>query len=430
MKTIQVPRRFTLDAWGGTETVVLETSRRLMIGGHDTSILCSQALAREPHAEIAGVPVHRTPYFYPYLGLSAEARQRLDQKGGNLFSFSLLRALLREPGLDLIHAHTGKRLGGIVRTAARLRGIPYVVSLHGGVHDVPEAEARTWTAPTKGKLEWGRALGMAVGSRHVLRDAAAILCVGAEEARLTAALYPQVRVEHLPNGVEPARFASGDGAAFRRRFGLPASAELMTVVGRIDSQKNQLMAVDVLHALAGERPHLHLAIIGPVTSADYRAQIDARVAACGLGDRVRVIEGLPPTGQDLSDAYHASDLFLLPSRHEPFGIVVLEAWAAGVPVVASNRGGLGALVRDGVDGVLADPDDLDAWTTKVRALLDAPHAAAAMAAAGRRRVDAEFTWERITGRLLDIYREAVGRSSARLGPNAATQSWLHGTTGS
>jgi len=420
MKTIQVPRRFTLDAWGGTETVVLETSRRLMTTGHPTSILCSQALANEPRTEIAGVPVHRTPYFYPYLGLSADASLRLDQKGGNLFSFSLLRALLREPGLDLIHAHTGKRLGGIVRTAARMRGIPYVVSLHGGVHDVPEAEARTWTAPTSGTVEWGRALGLAVGSRHVLRDAAAILCVGAEEARLTAARYPNVRVEHLPNGVEPSRFAAGDGAAFRRRYGLDESAELMTVVGRIDGQKNQLLAVNLLHALAVERPRLQLAIIGPVTSADYRQQIAARVADCGLGSRVRVIEGLPPTGRDLADAYHASDLFLLPSRHEPFGIVVLEAWAAGVPVLASNRGGLGALVRDGVDGVLADPDDLHAWTTAVRALLDSPHTTAGMAASGLRRVEAEFTWDRITGRLLEIYREAVGHSSARLGPNAAT----------
>jgi len=415
MKTIQVPRRFTLDAWGGTETVVLETSRRLMTAGHPTSILCSQALANEPRAEIAGVTVRRTPYFYPYLGLSADATRRLDQKGGNLFSFSLLGALLREPGLDLIHAHTGKRLGGIVRTAARLRGIPYVVSLHGGVHDVPEAEARTWTAPTKGKLEWGRALGMAVGSRHVLRDAAAILCVGAEEARLTAALYPRVRVEHLPNGVEPSRFATGDGAAFRRRLGIASSAELMTMVGRIDGQKNQLMAVEVLQALAVERPNLHLAIIGPVTSAEYRTQIDARVAACGLGDRVHVIEGLSPTGRDLADAYHASDLFVLPSRHEPFGIVVLEAWAAGVPVVASNRGGLGALVRDGVDGVLADPDDLSAWATKVRALLDAPHTRAGLANAGRRRVETEFTWERITGRLLQIYRDADGAFSRKGG---------------
>jgi len=415
MKTIQVPRRFTLDAWGGTETVVLETSRRLMAGGHATSILCSQALAPEPHAEISGVPVHRTPYFYPYLGLSTDARQRLDQKGGNLFSFSLLRALLREPNLDLIHAHTGKRLGGIVRTAARMRGIPYVVSLHGGVHDVPAAEARTWTAPTTGTVEWGRALGMAVGSRHVLRDAAAILCVGAEEARLTAAQYPHVRVEHLPNGVEPARFASGDGAAFRRRVGIPASAELMTVVGRIDGQKNQLMAVEVLQALAVERPGLHLAIIGPVTSAEYRTQIGARVAACGLGDRVHVIEGLSPMGRDLTDAYHASDLFVLPSRHEPFGIVVLEAWAAGVPVVTSNRGGLAALVRDGVDGLLADPDDLHAWATKVRTLLDAPQTRATLADGGRRRVDTEFTWDRITARMLQIYREADGAFSRKAG---------------
>ena len=419
MKTIQVPRRFTLDAWGGTETVVLETSKQLMAAGHETAIVCSQALSAASREQIDGVPVTRTPYFYPYLGLSPAARGQLDRKGGNLFSFSLLGALMTAPGVDLLHAHTGKRLGGIVRTAARLRGLPYVVSLHGGVHDVPEAEARTWTEPTSSALEWGRALGWAVGSRHVLADADAIICVGAEEARLTARRYPRTRVEHLPNGVDPARFAGGAGARFRAAHGIAADAELLTVVGRIDEQKNQALALDVLHALSATRPQVHLAIVGPVTSPAYLAHLETRLAARGLGARVHLIQGLAPGSQHLADAYAASDVFLLPSRHEPFGIVVLEAWAAGVPVVASRRGGLAALVTPGRDGVLVDLDDFDGWVRQAGALLDAPHARRALADEGRRRVTSEFTWERITSRLLGIYGDLVGRSSSVMGPNAA-----------
>ena len=124
MKVLQVPRRFTTRAWGGTETVVLETSRRLLASGHDTRIVCPNALDRTAFEDVGGVPVTRHPYFYPYLGLSSDARGQMDRKGGNLFSFSLFRDLMQDPNVDLLHAHTGKRLGGIVRTAARLRGAP------------------------------------------------------------------------------------------------------------------------------------------------------------------------------------------------------------------------------------------------------------------------------------------------------------------
>ena len=86
------------------------------------------------------MPVDRYPHLYPFFGLSADDRAAMDKKGGNLLSLSLLRALIREPDVRLFHAHALKRLGGSVRTAARWRKKPYVVSLHGGIFDVPAAE--------------------------------------------------------------------------------------------------------------------------------------------------------------------------------------------------------------------------------------------------------------------------------------------------
>ena len=145
MNIIHVPRRFTRDSWGGTETVVLETSKHQRRAGHDVRIVTTQALCGTAAEVIEGVPVSRTPHFYPYLGLSSGAREQLDRRAGNLFSFSMLRELHTAPNVDLFHLHTGKRLGGIVRTAARRRNVPYVVSLHGGVYDVPAQEAQSWT---------------------------------------------------------------------------------------------------------------------------------------------------------------------------------------------------------------------------------------------------------------------------------------------
>ncbi|MFY9975498.1 MAG: glycosyltransferase, partial [Chromatiaceae bacterium] len=132
MKIVQIPRRFVTHEWGGTETTILQTSRALQQAGHQVSIFTSLALSDRREEQIQGVPVRRFPYSYPFFGLTADDRRDMDKKGGNLLSLSLLLGLVREPGVDVLHAHTGKRVGGIVRTAARLRGIPYVVTLHGG----------------------------------------------------------------------------------------------------------------------------------------------------------------------------------------------------------------------------------------------------------------------------------------------------------
>ena len=103
MHVIQIPRRFIRSDWGGTETVILETAKRLLMTGHQTMILCPNALADRNREIIEGVPVRRTPYFYPYWGLGRNARKQLDKKGGNLFSFSLMKELNRHYNLDIIH---------------------------------------------------------------------------------------------------------------------------------------------------------------------------------------------------------------------------------------------------------------------------------------------------------------------------------------
>jgi glycosyltransferase involved in cell wall biosynthesis len=169
MNVVQVARRFAVNDWGGTETVILETSKQLLRMGHRTEILCTLATANVKSDNLEGVPVRRVPYFYPFFGLSEEAKRLLDRKGGSPFSFSLHRALMQYPDLDLIHLHTGTRLGAIGRYVAVKRRIPYVVSLHGAVFDVPPEEAATWTAPSKGVIEWGKILGWWVGSRMTRR---------------------------------------------------------------------------------------------------------------------------------------------------------------------------------------------------------------------------------------------------------------------
>lgn len=413
MYVVQVPRRFVRSDWGGTETVILETAKQMIDRGHRTEIFCPNALATNDDESMDGVRVRRFPYFYPYLGLDAAKRDSLDRKGGNLFSFALMRALGRAEGLNVLHLHTGKRLGGIVRKAAMKRGIPYVVTLHGGVHDVPADEAASWTEPTQGAFEWGKALGWWVGARRVLEDASAILCVGEQEQVETAGRFPDRRVEHLPNGVNVARFKTGNGPAFRQRYGIDPEAKVLLAVGRIDPQKNQLLAVRAFAKLLAEQPRAHLVMIGHVTNDGYRQKIEALVQSLDIRVNVTLIPGVDAASNDLVDAYHAADVFVLASIHEPFGIVILEAWASGLPVVASRVGGIRALVDDGVDGALFDSESEGGLLDALRALTTNKDRATSLGEAGRAKATRLYGWDRITDRLLGIYEEVASARALR-----------------
>jgi len=399
-----VTRRFAEDAWGGTETVVLETSKRLQTLGHDTAVFTTTALSPTRTDAIQQVPVHRHPYFYPYLGLSTSARDALDRKAGNLFSFSLARHLARTPA-DVFHLHTGKRLGGIARSAAKAHGTPYVVSLHGGAFDVPAAESASWTAPTKGAFEWGKALGWWVGSRHVLRDAAAVICLSDAERAAVKAKEPGVQTVVLPNGVDTRRFRSGHGAAFRAAHGIRPEAKVVLTMGRIDPQKQQHLAVEAIAQLRAQDVDAHLLLIGPVTDEAYGQALTRTVTERGLSAHVTRIDGLRANDPALVDAYHAADVFLLPSLHEPFGIVALEAWAAGCPVVASRVGGIPGFATHMRNAFLFEPSDVSQAVVGLASVLLHPTLGRTLAEAGRRRAAERYDWTKVTEELVSLYED-------------------------
>ena len=413
---VHVPRRFVAHEWGGTETVILEISRQQQLAGLHPLIITSMALASQREESISGIPVHRYPHSYPFFGLSTADRAAMDKKGGNLLSLSLLRALLRQPDVRLFHAHALKRLGGTVRTAARLRRKPYVVSLHGGIFDVPAAELSDLTKPIEGKFEWGRVFGALLGARKVLDDADHVICVGASEAEKARASLPHDRVSYLPNGVDSARFSSGNGPAFRLAHNIPADAFLLVAIGRIDSQKNQLTLLEAFARFLPSAPNARLLIIGPETQPAYAQLLRDFISSNNLSHAVSILPGLGNDSNSLVDAYHAADVFTLASRHEPFGIVVLEAWCAAKPVVASRIGGLQSLIRDGETGLFFNPSDPDASSqlaAQLSLLHQNPTLRSSLGNAGRAEALAHYDWSRITLRLDSIYQLAEAHAASR-----------------
>ncbi len=207
-------------------------------------------------------------------------------------------------------------------------------------------------------------------------------------------------------GIDAAAFASGDGAPFRREIAVAEGAPLVGMLARYDVWKGHDVFLEAAARLAAARPELRFAMIGGALNAAalphvarYREAILARRQALGLGDRVKVVDHRA----DVKSALHALDVVVMPSRGEPFGMALLEAMAAGKPVVASDSGGPAEIVEDGRSGRLFRTGDAVALAAALGAVLDDAGAARRMGDAGRERVFALFGRERYARAMQEVY---------------------------
>ena len=186
--------------------------------------------------------------------------------------------------------------------------------------------------------------------------------------------WPAARVHHLPN------FADDHaGLVHARPDWLPPGARLVLALGRLHRNK----AFDVLiRALAGV-PDAVLVIAG---EGPERAALEALARQVGVASRVR----MPGWSDDPRALLAAADLLVCPSRHEPLGNVVIEAFSARLPVVAASAAGPVELIDSGEDGILVPPEDVPALASAIGAVLGDAALAARLAAGGRRKFEARF----------------------------------------
>jgi glycosyltransferase involved in cell wall biosynthesis len=400
-----VMRRFVPDKWGGTETVVFNLARELEKNGLNSPIFCTDMFAKSGADKIDGVTVRRFRYCFPWFGLDEEAKMALRLKGGSPLSLSLFFALLFQKDLALIHTHVGRRLGGIARTVARIRNVPYVIHVHGGRHTVPQDQYDHMTAPVKGKTEWGKIFGMIFGSRRVFDDAAAVICVGQSEAD-EMRQRGRKNIHYLPNGVHVQRFASAMPQAFRKEYGLE-DQKFVLCLSRIDFQKNQLLLVKAFAEFREAHPDWKLVFIGSVSDEAYHHKMMDEIARLNLQDSVLIIPGLKPDDPLLPSAYKAAEMFVLPTANEPFGIVILEAWAAGTPVIATRVGGIPGFTIDGENILLSEDNDTAMLTAKMEQLAESPELQRKLRVNGLAEVSAHYDWRAITQRVMNIYEEVL-----------------------
>lgn len=316
-----------------------------------------------------------------------------------------LRAALAAEPWDVVHAH-GSRAAAFARLADARARWRLVYHVH-GVH-VDRAGAGT-----------RRAALVAVERTLRPRTARFVTVCRADAARgARLGLLAPRRTVVVPNGVAlPA--AGAPPGRFRAETGAGPHAPLVLCVGRFHAQKDHATLLDAWPLVVRAHPEAVLALVG---SGELEAQLRARAAASGAGAAVRFVAPRP----DLAGAYADADVFALSSRWEGLPYTVLEAMAAGLPVVATEVDGVPEAVTDGATGLLVRPQDPRALAAALTALLRDPARRLAFGTAGRERVARHFSRDAMVARILAVYEavaagrsEEGGRSRQGVRPEAA-----------
>jgi len=356
---------------GGSLTGIVPLLERLDRTRFAPSLVLFEPKPVAAALEAAGVPVHVLP---PLPAQTAEARggrvgralvRTRDLAGAVLPRARAQAALFRRERPDLVYLANGLTacLDGVV--AATLCGLPMICH-EKGFRRVGPVE------------------------RLLSRRVDACVCMTDEIAEhyRTAGVQAR-RFTTVWDGIDATSFALGGGDAVRRELGVPADAPVVGIVGHLQDWKGQLLVAEAVARARTRVPALRCLVVGGVhrQGTAYAEELRARIARPDLAGHVLL------TGErtDVAACLDAMDVAIHASvRREPFGRVLIEAMAAGRPVIAPREGGPRVIVVDGETGVLVPPRDPAALADAIVALLADPERRAAMGAAGRARVAAAF----------------------------------------
>jgi glycosyltransferase involved in cell wall biosynthesis len=330
-------------------------------------IACTQHPVSTPHQLAPNIRYHAL--HVPKLGW---------MRTGYAGCIRAVRSKVRELRPDLVHGQGTERYCAL---SAVFSARPSVLTLHGNMRAVArQLEARPLS------FHWLQARL----ESFTLPRAGGVVCLSDYTRRQVAALARRTWL--VPNAADPAFFD------LPRR---PTSPPVLLCVGYVCAYKNQLALAEALAPLAARRP-LRLVLVGPHQQGPYSENLRcfaARHPWCELTG--------PLAGELLHARYAEATLLVHPSLEDNCPMVILEAMAAGLPVVASTAGGIPDLVADGETGVLFDPGDAGQMRTKIEALLDQPARQDALAAQALGRARERHHPAQVAARHLQIYREVL-----------------------
>lgn len=409
MRAAHILRKYQPAEWGGTETAVQQLLDGLARQEVRNTVYAPR-LKEPPESDpIAadGHAVKRYKAAVPVMNLEPEQREQLIAIGGNLLSFDLAPRLLLERGLDVIHSHALNRIGGAALTAAKIRKLPFLVTIHGGVLDLPRSVQATLAAPLEGGFEWGRIFGALFRSRAVLKEADAIITCNPREAALQKEKFPEKRVLVQPHGVPVERYKQDFRGRAADAFPIIRGQRMILIAGRIDPVKNQGWVMEQLPRILRKFPDAMLVLAGPCTDELYGKAIRKEIRRLGLDHKVLLTGGLPPGDPRLIGLMQQAAVAAVPSLSETFGLIILEAWAAGAPVISTRTSGAFSIIQENENALLFDLADPETFHQAAASLFENPELGRKLAENGHQLAAREYDTVLLSKRIKSLYDDLI-----------------------
>lgn len=311
-----------------------------------------------------------------------------------------LSTFLEQLQPDIIHTHHPFVLGEVGLNYAKRMGIPLVYTFHTRY----ECYAHYFTPLPTEMVRWA---GKKLVSNYVQQvDLVTTPSESMIELLRRYGIRREIKV--LPNPIDLHIYQTIDRGLIRRRYGLQ-NCRVLLYTGRLGKEKNLELLLKAFTVITRKcREDLRLILVG---SGPEENELHRQARSLGIVDKV-IFTGKVDY-RDIPNYYGSADLFVMPSTTETFGLVVLEALASGVPVVAVNAGGSRDVVISGYNGVLT-PEDPDSFAAAVLELLENEERRMEFAHAARESA-ARYSVENITRELLALYGEALEKKWTKLG---------------
>lgn len=377
--------------------LMVTNTYRPHIGGVANSVYSfSVAFERQGHKVLIICPEYPSRYGDGPPCIRVQALQRF-----NTSDFSLPISLpadlipkVAEFKPDLIHSHHPFLLGDTALRLSSQFDVPLVFTHH------TRYEEYTHYSPVDAPVLRRYVEQLATGYANLCN------CVIAPSGSIASLLHErgvESRIEVVPTGVELGSFASGDGVRFRKAVGIPEHAYVVGHVGRLAPEKNLEFLANSVARFVETRTDAYFLVVGEGPSRKAIQEIFYRA---GISDRLRLVG--ERSGSELVDSYHAMNQFVFASKTETQGMVVAEAFAAALPVVALSAPGTVEVVRSGMNGELVISEDPVSFAHAISALSQANPQQLATLATGIKHSAAELSIERCAERAISIYRSLLG----------------------
>lgn len=362
------------DVFAGTERHILDLARGLRDEGAQVVILCPMPSPLADRASDDRFVVVSVP------------------KAGLIDTFAIraVYGLLKEQRLDVVHAHNG-RTAVTASIAASWAGRGRCVATQHFL--LPN---RTRQRGVKGVLS--RAAHRWVNSRthrHIAVSQAAL------QGMLQRQDAPQERITVVPNGiVPPSARELLPRSEVRAELRIQSHQPLIVCVARLVPEKDIDTLIDAMKLVVAQRPEARCVVAG---EGDLRPSLEEHIRQAGVENSVQLLG----FRTDTLSLIHAGDLFVLPSKAEPFGLVLLEAMSLGRPVVATAAGGPLEIVVDSGTGLLVAPENPAPMAEAIIRLIDDPALRDSLGQAGRQRFLDNYTVTRMAKATLEVYRQTM-----------------------